>query len=97
MGEDPLLASGPTSLGAEPGRAEIPAGCVPMSSLFIRSPHLPGPEWEQSWELVGVAHCLRIASAPPGRLALEPVAIVTTRLQTSEKDVLVAGCGFLSF
>lgn len=45
---------------------------------------------------VGVAHCLRIASAPPGRLEQEPVAMVTTRLQTSEKDELVTGCGFLA-
>ena len=41
-----------------------------------------------SW--VGVARCLRIASAPPGRLEREPVAMVTTRLQTSEKDELVS-------
>lgn len=45
---------------------------------------------------VGVAYCLRIASAPPGRLEREPVAMVTMGLQTSEKDELVAGCGLLA-
>lgn len=72
---------------------EVSVGCVSVSSLFIRSP-TGLPLSGSSAVRVGVAHCLRIASAPPGRLELEPVAMVTTRPQTSEKDELVTGCGF---
>lgn len=88
------------SLDRTGGGTEFSVGHVPPpSSAFVRHPptNSPTSKWEQSWvSPVRAAHCLRIASAPPGRLEREPVAMVTTRLQTSAEDKLVAGCGFLA-
>jgi len=95
------LASGPTLspvLGQNWGKSRVFRGVCAHLLLLRLFPPLARPQvgTEPCVSPVGAAHCLRIASAPPGRLEREPVAMVTTRLQTSGKDELVAGCGLLA-
>lgn len=71
------------------------AACPPPPSSLVlprARPQVGAELCELSWS----CSLPRIASAPPGRLEREPVAMVTTRLQTSEKDEMVARRGFLT-